>query len=67
MRIKRTHNFIERFLAEECRTLTWLSRKVDVPYSTLYYKIAKRSDSELMHTLTYAEFVAIENLISKGE
>ena len=55
-------NWIELYLVEECRNLTWLSKQTGIAYSTLYHKIAKRDNSELIHTLTYNEYVMIENL-----
>lgn len=62
--MKEPKNNIERFLIEESRSLLWLADKTGIPYSTLRYKVSGRNDWELIHSLSYAEYVKIENIMN---
>lgn len=62
--MKAPKNNIERFLIEELRSLLWLAKKTGIPYSTLRYKVCGKNDSQLIHSLSYAEYVKIENIMN---
>lgn len=52
------------WLIENCRNLKWLSNKLKIPYSTLRYKVSNKTNMELIHSLSYFEYVKIENIMN---
>lgn len=56
-------NFIEIWLNENCRTVSWLSRQTKIPISTLRYKVKDKTNEQLLHTLSYHEYITLENIL----
>lgn len=56
-------NWIERWLNENCRTVSWLSKQTKIPISTMRYKIKDKTNEQLLHTLSYHEYITLENIL----
>ena len=65
--MKAPSNFIETFLLEWNLSMDSFARQVGMKRTTLMYKVRNKKNEELIHTLSYAEYVAIENKIQEYE
>ena len=65
--MKAPSNFIETFLLEWNLSMDSFARQVGMKRTTLMYKVRNKTNQQLIHTLSYAEYVAIENKIQEYE
>lgn len=65
--MKTPSNFIELFLVEWNLSMDSFAKQVGMKRTTLMYKVRNKRNQELIHTLSYAEYVAIENKIQEYE
>ena len=65
--MKTPSNFIELFLVEWNLSMDSFARQVGMKRTTLIYKVRNKKNKDLIHTLSYAEYVAIESKIREYE